>query len=456
MDIVILGGGKVGETLCQILAEEHHEVMMIESNEEVLDELMNNYDIGGVLGNGATYDVQMEGGVNKCDVFIAVTESDETNIIAAITAKKIGARYTIARVRNPEYSGQGDFLKEGIGITLMINPEREAASSMARMLMYPTALNVEILGHGKIDMVEVEVGPEAPMVGVQLKDYAGRFGQIMVCVVIRDDRVMIADGNTSLQVGDYITITGESKAVHDFCNLIHKGPSRINSVMIVGGGRVTNYVIPRLLRNHVRVKVLEVDENRADKLAFEFPKAEIILGDGTKQKLLLREHVEEYDALIALTGIDEENIFLSMFAAKKGVKKTITKVNRRDLLKIIDHMGLQSIITPHQIIANKIVQFIRSTENSEGSNLDAFQRIADGRVEVLVFKVSHSSEMINIPLKDLPIKDEVLVICILRDGQLIFPGGHDQFLPEDEVIVATNKKGFQDLKEIMVNKGEAK
>ncbi len=453
MNIVIMGGGKVGETLCRFLTEENHEIKIIETDEEVLNELLNNYDIGGIMGNGATFDTQMDAEVDKCDVFIAVTESDETNIVAAITAKKIGARYTVARVRNPEYSGKADFLRDSMGITMMINPEKEASDTMMRMLNYPTAINVESMGHGKIDMVEVEIGKSAPMIGKKLKDYGEVYGKIMICIVIRNGEVMIADGETTLCEGDFVTVTGAAKEVKNFCTLVQEGPARIHSVFIVGGGRVANYLVPRLLNNHVIVKVLEIDPQKADILGFEFPKAEIILGDGTKHKLLAREHFESYDALIALTGIDEENILLSLYANKMGVEKTITKVNRRDLLQVLDHVGLESIITPHQIIANYIVQFVRSTANSEGNNLEKFKIIADGQVEILTFKVNSHWKSEGIPIKLLEINDDALIVCILRGNDIIFPRGDDTILNGDEIIIATTVKGFQDLDEIIKTGG---
>ncbi|MPM24936.1 Trk system potassium uptake protein TrkA [bioreactor metagenome] len=449
MYIVITGAGKVGGKLCGDLVKENHDIIVIEKDETRLEQFLNTYDISGVSGNGATYGVQMEAGVDRCDVFISVTSNDETNIIAAITARKLGAKYTVARVRSPEYSGQVDFLRESLGITLMINPELEAAKAITQMLQFPAALNVEPFGHGRVNMVELVLRRDAPMVGLKLKDHNRRFGNVIICIVVRGDQVLIPDGETCLRAGDHVMVTGSTADVLEFCNKSQHGSAKLESALMIGGGRVTNYLVPELLKMHMRVKVIERDPATADELAIKFPRAEIVSGDGTKQAFLKEEHASDYDSLIALTGIDEENILLSIYAQRSGIKKTVTKVNRTDLLKVLDNVGLQAVITPQCIISDTIVRFIRSAENSQGSNIDAFYRLADGSVEVLQFKVKESSRAAKTPLAQLPTKSGVLVICILRENKIIYPGGSDRIMPGDDVIVATTHKGFQDLDDIL-------
>lgn len=450
MDIVIVGAGKVGEVLCQDLSSESHNVTLIEQRESRLDRLTAMFDINGVVGNGVMLEIQEEARVNSCDVFIAVTPNDEINIFAAITAKKLGAKHTIARVRNPEYNKQMDFLRSSLGITLTINPELEAAKDIKRMLMFPAALNVEYFGRGRVNLIEVALHSDAPMVGLKLKDVKGRFGNVLICVVLRDSQIIIPNGETTLKAGDYLMVTGNDAQINLFCKHSQQNLTKINSVLIIGGGKLTHYLLTLLSKTHINAKVIEIDETIADKLAAQFPKAEIIYGDGTRLSFLNEEHFSNYDAIIALTGIDEENILISIYAARMGVQKNITKVNRTDLLKFLDNVGLQSIITPQRTIADQIIRFIRSTENSQGSNINAFYRLASGNVEVLQFHVVKSSKAINIPLTDLSIKSGVLITSIIRENELIYPSGSDLILPNDDVIVVTTHKNFQDVDDILL------
>ncbi len=449
MNIVIAGAGKVGSTLSSDLAKENHDILLIELNESKLDQSINAYDIRGIVGNGATYEILMEASVDRADVFIAVMGSDETNMIAAITAKKLGAKYVIARVRNPEYSAQVDFLRESLGITLMINPELEAAKAISQMLLFPNALNVESFAHGRVNLVEVLLSEDAPMIGMQLRDLRDKFGRVIVCVVSRGEEVIIPNGETRLMAEDLVMVTGTTEHVRTFCDLAQPGVKNLSSALIVGGGRVTDYLVNKLLQLRMRVKVIEINPEIADRLALKYPRAEIALGDGTRQGMLNEEHLTEYDALIALTGIDEENILTSIYASRCGVKKTITKVNRTDLLKILDRAGLQAIITPQRLIADQIVRFIRSRDNAQGSNITAFYRLAEDRVEILQFAVHESSRAARKLLSELAIKAGALVVCIMRGDQLIFPGGVNQLMPGDDVIVATIHQGFQDLDDLL-------
>lgn len=449
MNIVIAGAGKVGSALASDLAKENHDIMLIELTEIRLEQCINAYDIRGIVGNGATYEILMEASVDRADVFIAVMGSDETNIIAAITAKKLGAKYVIARVRNPEYSAQVDFLRESLGITLMINPELEAAESISQMLLFPNVLNVETFAHGRVNLIEVLLSKDSSVVGMHLKNIQDRFGRVIVCVVTRAENVIIPDGDTQLMAGDLVMVTGTTKHVRTFCDMCQPGTKNITSALIVGGGRVTDYLVNKLMQLRIRVKVIEINPEIADRLALKYPKAEIAIGDGTRQALLNEERLTDYDALIALTGIDEENILTSIYASRSGVKRTITKVNRTDLLKVLDKADLQAIITPQRLIADQIVRFIRARDNALGSNISAFYRLADDSVEILQFAVRETSRTIHTLLSKLSIKPGVLVVCIMRGDTLIFPGGINKLFPGDDVIVATTQQGFQDLDDIL-------
>lgn len=449
MDIVVCGAGKVGEVLCRDLRLEGHDITLIERSEKKLQQMINAIDMTGVEGNAALYDVQMEAAVDSCDVFIAVTPSDETNIIAAITARKLGARHVVARVRSPEYSMQMNFLRESMGISMMINPELEAAREISHMVQFPHALQVESFKQGRLHLVEIRLDEGSPLVDRSLKALGRQYGDVLVAVVERGDEVFIPDGECVLRAGDQLHIAGEPDEIRTFYNGGEKRPRRLNNVLIVGGGRLSRYLLPRLERLHVHIKIIEAKEEIAESLAAEFPGVEVICGDGTSQSFLREERIQNCDAVIALTGIDEENLLLAIFAAKRGVYKTITKVNRVDLLKVLDGVGLQSIITPHQLIADHIVRFVRSVLNSEGANIEAFYRIAGGRVEALQFHVRAGNPVCDIPLQELKTKSGLIIASIARKNKFIYPGGRDVILPGDDVLVVTTHRRLQDLREIL-------
>jgi trk system potassium uptake protein TrkA len=452
MDIVICGAGKVGEVLSRDLSRENHGVVIIEKNEKRLNQVIELADVSGVVGSGSLLDIQRQAGVDLCDIFIAVTPDDETNIIAAITARKIGARHVIARVRNPEYSLQMDFLRESLGITMLINPDLEAAREIERMLTFPAALGVETFGHGRVVMVETEVHEDCPYLGKSLKEIGRQNGHILIAMVERGEQLFIPRGDYVPAVGDRMFVTGRPSEIREFCATDRDPERHPKTVLIIAGSRVTRYLLPRLSRNKMRAKVIEKDENIADQLAAEFPDVEVIAADGTDQAVLREERLPNYDAVVALTGIDEENMLISLYAAQEGVKKTITKVNRTSLLNVIHNAGLQAIVTPNALVADQIIRFIRSMENTDGSNVEAFFRLAPGRAEALQFKVAVDSPVCNEPLHSLPLKKGLLVLCMLRGADIIFPEGGDTILPGDDVIVVTTHPNFQDISDILEKK----
>ncbi len=452
MQIVLVGAGKVGELLCTALAQEKHDVTLIEQNERRLEQLINKTDITGVEGNGALLESQLEAGVDHCDIFIAVTPIDETNIIAAITARKIGARHTIARVRSPEYSMQMQFLRESLGISTMINPELEASRDIARMIRFPEALNIEYFDHGRVNILELVVHPDSDLVGLSLADLGQTQSCILVCALQRGEDFFIPDGSSHIEAGDHLHVTGPDQDLLNFarrCRQLQQHNKSIRRALIVGGGRLTRYLLPRLERMGIDSKVIEVQESSALTLAAAHPRAEIICGDGTSQAFLKEERLARQDVFIALTGIDEENILISLFAAKEGVPRTITKVNRTDLLKVIDQTALQAVITPRRIIANQIVRLVRSLANSQGSNVEAYYNLSDGKAELLQFRVSEDSPVCACNLMELKTKPGLLIASIIRDGDIIFPRGQNRLRPHDEVIVITTHPNFQDIRDIL-------
>ncbi|MDI9469196.1 MAG: Trk system potassium transporter TrkA [Bacillota bacterium] len=449
MNIVIVGAGKVGEALCRDLAHEKHDITLIEGSEDRLEQMIRIADITGIVGNGALYDIQSEAGVADCDIYIAVTPNDETNIIAAITARHLGARHSIARVRSPEYSLQMNFLRESLGISLMINPEYEAAREIARLLRFPAALHVNHFEHGRLNLVEYLLPPDAPFVGMKLRDLPREYTRLLIGALIREGRPAIPNGNTTLLAGDHLYLAGDDDLIAAFCQAAERRSVSIRRVLIVGGGRLTRYILDRLNHRHYQTKVIEVKPALADALAADYPEVEVICGDGTDQAFLREERMADYHTVIAATGVDEENMIVAISAARMGVPKTITKVNRTDLLKVLDNVGLQAIITPNRIVADQIIRYVRSLENSEGSAVVAYARLGDGALEAVQFHVSDSCKACHRPLSELAIRPGILLLAIQRGEQRITPGGGDRILPGDDVVVITGGLPLRDLDEIL-------
>ncbi|MCA9764851.1 MAG: Trk system potassium transporter TrkA [Carnobacterium sp.] len=448
MKIVIVGGGKVGEFLCVALSTEGNDVILIEKNSRILERIANKTEIIGIVGNGANYDAQIEANVPECDVFIAVTEMDEINMIASIIAKKLGAKNTILRARNREYSSHIDFVRESLGITMLINPELEAAKHMANLIKFPSALSVESFVYGRVNMVELEINEKSKLANINLVEFKNQHKDIMVMIVLRGEEAFIPFGESILQKGDRIYVTGGQKQLNKFYKAAGSYKEKIKSVMIIGGGRITYYLLTLLAPLKLTIKVIEHNEKKAIELSSHFPEVVVINGDGTDQTLLDEERMEMYDAVISLTGVDEENVINSMYAAKKDMKKIITKINRISLMKILGSVGLQSVITPKRIIANSIIRFVRSLEESEGSDVEALYRLADDQVEVLQFKVKESSKIINIPLSQLNTKNNLLIAYIIRKKKVIFPDGKDVIKPKDYVVVVSSNSYFNDIDDI--------
>lgn len=451
MRIVIVGGGKVGEKLCAELSQENNDIILIERDEDTLERLMIKFDITGIVGNGANIEIQQEVGVDTADIFIAVTEMDEINLISAVLAKNLGATYTVARVRNPEYAKQDTILKNSLGVSLIINPELAAARDIVKVLKYPSALSAEFFSEDRVSLIEMEVKEHSDLVNVDLPNFRQRYGSLLVCMIIRQDEVIIPSGQNNIQAGDRIFITGQMKDMTTFFKKHGDDRKRIRSTLIVGGGRIAYYVLKALAASHANIDatVIEVNKEKAEFLSESFPKASVYFADGSDHEILEEYGIENYDSFISLTGVDEENLVMSVFARHKGVKKVITKMSRVEILKILSSTQLRTIITPKQIVANEIIQFVRSRANTQGSNVEALYRLADNRVEVLQFKVMGKSKVCGIPLSNLKLKDNVLIAYIMRNGNLIFPGGTDVLQSQDRVLVVTTQKRFEDLDDIV-------
>lgn len=450
MKIVIIGDGKVGSTLVEQLSKEGHDIVVIDNKGEVLEAVGNMHDVMCVEGDGISYKIQREAGVDECDLLIAATSRDEVNMLCCMIAKKVGAKHTIARVRNPEYADQMIYMKEELGLSMTINPERAATREISRILRIPSALKVESFAKGRVELVEVKLKEGSPIVNEPLSSLYRKIKvKVLVCTVQRGEEVIIPDGNFVLKANDKITVTASPYNVEKFFKEIGLNAPRVRSVMIAGGSRISYYLTKQLIEMGIQVKIIEINEDRCYTLKDMLPAAKIIKGDCTDQNLLLSEGFDKIDAFVALTNMDEENVVLSMYANSLDISKVITKVNRIGYIDMIEKtMSDNTVISPKNITANSIIQYVRAMQNGMGSNIETLYKIVDGKAEALEFYVRQKSKNIGVPLKDLRLKKGILVASILRNSSLIIPGGNDTIELRDSVIVVASNLNCKDLEDI--------
>ena len=449
MKIVIAGAGVVGESLCSELSAEGNDVILIEKEEKILNKLVETYDITGLVGNGASYETLLEAGTDTADIFIAATESDELNIISSIIAKKLGTKFTIARVRNPEYSSNMQFVREGLGISLMINPEQETAKSIANKLMFPVALSVENFFGQRAGFISIRVQKDNFLNGMQLKELEfSSKDKVIICTVRRGEDVFIPSGDFTILEGDIVHIAGSKEAVHKFYDKIEKSNLKIDSALLVGGGTISHYLIGKLLENKIKVKVIENNKERTEKLSESYPKAIVIRGDEADQEFLMQEGINNYDSTVILTDSDEENTVITMFVNSVTNSKLITKMNRTLMLSILEKNTRTSTVVPKKVISDMIISVVRSKTNMRGSTMSFLYRL-ESQVEFITFEINKNSRAIDISLKDLKIKKGTLIASILRDGKMIFPGGNDAIKINDSVMVVTTASSIEDFDDIL-------
>lgn len=451
MNIVIVGLGKVGGQLVQRLSgETNYNITVIDIRENRLKDCVNTFDVIGVEGSGTSLDTLREAQVNNADVVIAVTGSDEMNLLTCLMAKKLGSASTIARVRNPEYSKEMHLLKEDFGISLVINPEHTAANQIARLLRFPSAVEVDTFAKGRVEILRFRISEGSPLDGIHVKDIHSTLNcDILVCGVEREDEAFIPNGDFEIHAGDFISIVGSIKNAAAFIKKIGLKTNRAKDAMIVGGGKIAVYLANNLIKSGIAVKVIEQNAARCEELCEIIPKATIINGDGTDNRLLLEEGIENAGSFVALTGIDEENVLLSLYAKTKTEGRVITKINKIDFGEVIDNIGLDTIIYPKDIVAEYIVRFVRAKNNSMGSNIETMHYILDDKAEALEFAIGENSPVTGKTLESLKLKSGVLVACINRNGDIITPRGKDTIKSGDTVIVVTTDIGYKDISDIL-------
>lgn len=451
MNIIIVGCGKVGQALVKQLSfEEEHNLTVIDLRANVVQDLTASFDIMGYVGSGASLDTLLDAGIEEADILIAVTGSDELNLLTCLIARKSGHCETIARVRNPEYGKELNLFKEDLGLAMIINPEYTAANEIARLLRFPSAIQIDTFAKGRIEILKFKVPEGSVLDKLRIADMNQKLKlDVLVCGVERDSSVYIPGGDFVLRSGDLVSIVASIESCAAFFKKIGVKTNRVKNTVIVGGGATAFYLAKQLLKTGIHVKIIEQNQDRCDILCRLLPKATVINADGTDTRVLLEEGIESSESFVSLTNIDEENILLSLFAKTKTDGKLITKINRIAYDDVINSLDLGTTIYPKNITAEYIVKFVRAKNNSIGSNIETMHHILDGKAEALEFRITDTSPVTGIPLGELSLKDNTLVACINRNGHIISPRGQDMILPGDTVIVVTAKTGFDDISDIL-------
>ena len=452
MKIVIIGDGKVGYKLAKQLSAENYDVIMIDSNEKKLRAAIDRLDIFCVTGDGGSVAVQKEADVPHADLVIACTSTDECNMLSCLIARRLWARHTIARVRNPIYYQQIDILKEDLHLSMAVNPELAVAGEIVRLLLFPDASKVDTFVKGRVELIELPLLEKSCLIGLSLADMYNRFQiKLLVCAVERGEEVFIPDGDYVLRAGDRLHIAASHMEIELFFKLLGQRKEKIKKVIICGGGRVSYYLSTQLCKIGMQVKIIEIDEKKCENLCELLPKATVINGDATDHDLLIEEGIQDADALIALTGMDEENIIMSLFAKSQGVSKIIVKVNEDRRARMIQEFGIDSIVSAKAATADAILSYVRARRNSQGSaNVETMYQLVDGKVEALEFIVKSQTNYTGIPLKDLSLKVNNLIACIARKRKIIIPNGDDCIQVGDSVIIITMEKHIQDIQDILL------
>ncbi len=450
LNIIIVGCGKVGATLVEQLCKEGHDITIIDQNSDKVQEIANQYDIMGMVGNGASYSVQMDAGIEKADLIIAVTESDELNLLCCVIAKRVGNCAAIARVRNPDYSMEIDYLREKLGLAMIINPDLEAALEAARILYLPTALEVNSFAGGQAELIKFKIPENSVLDGLLIAELSrNTTSSILICAIERDGEVYIPGGYFRLAANDIISFAAPRNVTKAFLGDIGQRTNRVKNTMIVGGGKAAYYLAKRLISMGISVKIIEQNRERCEELSVLLPNAIIINGDGTDGELLKEEGLEYAESFVALTGIDEENVLLTLFTKQVSKAKIITKINRNAFKDVIGKLDLGSVVYPKYLTCESIIAYVRAKKDSGDGNIETLYHMFDNRAEAIEFLVDEKSKVTGIPLMDLNLKKNLLISFINRKGNIIIPSGQDTIEVGDTVMIVTTNTGFNDICDIL-------
>lgn len=451
MNIIIAGCGKVGRALAEQLSREKHDITVIDRKPEAIQQITNIADVRGVVGNGASFEIQMDAGIDTADLMIAVTDADEVNLLCCLIAKKAGGCQTIARVRNPVYHHEIHHIKDELGLSMVINPEWAAAMEMARLLRFPSAIDIDTFANGRIELLRFQLEEQNPLCNNKIKDlHMLSRCEVLICIVERGNEVLIPSGEVKLKAGDMISVVASPVNASRFFKTIGIETNQVKNTMIIGGGKISFYLAKRLLEMGIQVKIIEKDRDACERLCEILPKAMIINGDGTDRELLAEEGLAKAEGFAALTNMDEENVMLALYAKSMSKAKKITKVNRNTFDTIIGSLNIGSLIYPKHITSETILQYVRAMQNSIGSNVETLYRLVDGNAEALEFVIKGKSEVTDIPLQELQLKPHILVCAINRKGKIIIPKGQDCIQEGDSVVIITTDCGaYKDIRDIM-------
>lgn len=450
MRIVIIGGGKVGKKLSEELSKEMHDVTVIEKNTNVINKINSHQDVACINGDAIDYEVQKAAGVEEADLVIGCTSSDEINMFSCLFAKKLGAKNTIARVRNPEYYNQLKYIKEDLGLSMAINPEYVAANEISRILRFPSAIKVETFAKGKVELLEFKIHKNSPLIGMKINEITKALRmKLLICAVQREGDVIIPDGNVELKLGDKINIAASHDNLEEFLKKAGGWKRKIKTVMVIGGGKIAYYLCKSLEHINVKIKIIDNDYETCRTLSDLLPNVDVIYGDGTDKQLLEEEGIDDTDAFVSLTGIDEENIILSMYANTKDINKIVTKLSQSSFRDLTESFNLDTVVSPKDLTANIILRYVKAMNNSYGSKLNCLYRMVDDKVEALEFSVKDSCKIVDIPLSDLKLKKDILVACIVREGRIIIPNGNDSMRVKDNIIIISKELNISDIEDIV-------
>lgn len=452
LQIIIVGCGKVGRTLVEQLSKEGHDITIVDRDAEKVQTISSLYDVMGVTGNGASYSVQMDAGIEDTDLLIAVTDSDELNLLCCTVAKRVGNCAAIARVRTPDYSIEAGYLRDKLGLAMIINPELEASQEIGRILYVPTALEVNSFAHGQAEMIKIKVPENNMLAGkkiVRIGKEVDFMDKILICAVERGDDVYIPSGDFRIEGGDIVSFVAPRLRTKEFLERIGFKTNQVKDCMIVGGGKAAYYLAKQLLHMGISVKIIENDRRRCEELSVLLPKAVIINGNGSDEELLKEEGIARVESFVPLTGIDEENIMLTLYARHASNAKVITKINRIAFREVISSLDLGSVIYPRYITSEAIIAYVRAKKDSMDSNIETLYHMFNSRVEAIEFRVYKESAVTGVPLMNLALKNNLLIAFINRNNAIIIPSGHDTIEVGDTVMIVTTHTGFNDLQDIL-------
>ncbi|MCM1579685.1 MAG: Trk system potassium transporter TrkA [Ruminococcus sp.] len=450
MDIIVVGCGKVGQTLAVQLNNDGNNITVIDLNPDKVSEVTDRHDIMGVVGNGAIHTVQQEAGIQHADLLIAVTGSDELNLLCCLIAKMAGNCQTIARVRSPQYSSEAQYLKDELGLAMIINPEFASAAEIARILRFPSAIKIDTFARGRVELLKFRLPEDSPIVGMSVKDVMIKLkSDVLICTIERDGEAYIANGDSVFRERDIISLVAAPKKATDFFSKIKYKTRSVRDVMIVGGGEITHYLADILLKSDIAVKVIEKDKDKCEEMCASLPGVTVIHGDAVDQGVLMEEGLENAGAFVALTNLDEENILLSLFAKNKNKGKLIAKINRIEFDDVVSQLDLDTVIYPRHLTSESIIRYVRAMKNTIGSNVETLYIVIKDKVEASEFIVRENCAVTGVPLGQLKFKKNVLVAAILRDKKVIIPHGGDVIQPGDAVVIVSEIMALHDITDVL-------